>query len=298
MSVCSAILPSQTDSGSEPQRNASNIHNELGINIPLWLVIIIIVILSLLPFLWFVDTSLITPLEITSIPPVLIPEGTLTSYQSAVEEYNLFHFVKNSIIVAGTTTAITILISILAGYTLARLRLKYKGLIMGSLLLVSMFPQISIAGPVWKILQDLGWLNSYQGLVIPYVTLTLPLGVWILASFFRELPEELEDAARIDGCSHFQTLFKVILPLAVPGVFTAAILIFIYAWNEFFFALLIMTGQTFQTLPVGIALFQGQYTLPWGEIAAASTVATVPLVLLVFLFQKRIVRGLSSGAVK
>ena len=258
----------------------------------------IIVVISLLPFLWFVDTSLKTPLEITSIPPVLIPEGTLASYQSAVEEYNLLHFVKNSIIVAGATTAITILISILAGYTLARLRLKYKGLIMGSLLLVSMFPQISIAGPVWRILQDLGWLNSYQGLVIPYVTLTLPLGVWILASFFRELPEELEDAARIDGCSHFQTLFKIILPLAAPGVFTAAILVFIYAWNEFFFALLIMTRQTFQTLPVGIALFQGQYTLPWGEIAAASTVATVPLVLLVFLFQKRIVRGLSSGAVK
>jgi multiple sugar transport system permease protein len=258
----------------------------------------IIVFLSLLPFVWFVDTSLKTPLEVTAIPPVLIPAGTLYSYQSAIEEYNLLHFVKNSVIVAGSTTVITIFLSIIAGYTLARLRLRYKGIIMGSLLIVSMFPQISIAGPVWRILQDIGWLNSYQGLIIPYVTLTLPLGVWILTSFFKELPEELEDASRMDGCTHVQTLFKIMVPLAAPGVFTAAILVFIYAWNEFFFALLIMTQQKVQTLPVGIALFQGQYTLPWGEIAAASTVATVPLVLLVFLFQKRIVRGLSAGAVK
>ena len=266
--------------------------------IPFYITVFIIVAMSLLPFLWFVDTSLKTPLEITSIPPVLIPSGTLDAYRSAIDEYNLPHFVGNSIIVSGLTTAITIIISIFTGYSLARLRIKYKGLIMGSLLVVSMFPQISIAGPVWKLLQNLGWLNSYQGLIIPYVTLTLPLGVWIMASFFRELPEELEDASRIDGCGHYQTLFKIMVPLAAPGMFTAAILVFIYAWNEFFFALLIMTRQKFQTLPVGIALFQGQYTLPWGEIAAASTVATVPLVVLVLLFQKRIVRGLSAGAVK
>ena len=206
----------------------------------LYLTIFTIVFLSLLPFLWFADTSLKTPLEITAIPPVLVPSGTLHSYRSAIDQYNLMHFVKNSLIVAGATTVITLVISIFGGYTLARLRFKYKGLIMGSLLMVSMFPQISIAGPVWRILQGLGWLNSYQGLIIPYVTLTLPLGVWILASFFRELPAELEDAARIDGCSHVQTLFKIMVPLAAPGVFTAAILVFIYAWNEFFFALLIM----------------------------------------------------------
>ncbi len=263
-----------------------------------YITVFIIVFLSLLPFLWFLNTSFKTPLEVTAIPPVFVPSVTLHSYQSAVEEYNLLHFVKNSIIVAGSTTLLTLIISIFAGYALARMKLKYKGLIMGSLLVVSMFPQISIAGPVWRILQNLGWLNSYHGLVIPYVTLSLPLGVWILASFFRELPGELEDAARIDGCTHFQTLFKIMVPLAAPGIFTAAILVFICAWNEFFFALLIMTQQKYQTLPVGIALFQGQYTLPWGEIAAASTVATVPLVVLVFLFQKRIVRGLSAGAVK
>jgi multiple sugar transport system permease protein len=258
----------------------------------------LVVFLSLLPFAWFVNTSFKTPVEVTAIPPVLIPSGTLHSFMSVIKDYQLLHYVKNSIIVAGLTTVITISISLFAGYALARLRLKFKGVIMGSLLLVSMFPQISIAGPVWKILQNLGWLNSYQGLIAPYVTLTLPLGVWVLASFFKELPRELEDAARIDGCGHVQTLFKIMAPLAAPGVFTATILVFIYAWNEFFFALLIMTQQKYQTLPVGIALFQGQYTLPWGEIAAASTVSTVPLVMLVLIFQKRIVRGLSAGAVK
>ncbi|MEJ2697520.1 MAG: carbohydrate ABC transporter permease [Candidatus Sulfobium sp.] len=259
---------------------------------------LIVVCMSLLPFLWFLDTSLKTQIDITASPPVIVPSGSVHFYRSAIENYNLLHFVKNSTIVAGASTVITILLSVFAGYALARLRIKYKGLIMGGFLLVSMFPQISIAGPVWKILRSLGWLNTYQGLVLPYVTLTLPLGIWITASFFRELPEELEAAARIDGCSHVQTLFRVIVPLAAPGVFTAALLVFIYAWNEFFFALLIMTEKSYQTLPVGIALFQGQYTMPWGEIAAASTVATVPLVLLVFLFQRRIVRGLSAGAIK
>jgi multiple sugar transport system permease protein len=259
---------------------------------------VLIVGLSLLPFLWFVGTSLKTELEVTAIPPVLVPGGSLHFYRSSVERYDLLHFLGNSALVAGSVTVITIVLSTLAGYALARLRMRRKGLILGGLLVVSMFPQISIAGPVWRILQSLGWLNSYQGLILPYVTLTLPLGIWILASFFRELPGELEDAARVDGCSHLQLLSKVIIPLAAPGVFTAAILVFIYAWNEFFFALLIMTERGYQTLPVGIALFQGQYTLPWGEIAAASTVATIPLVLVVFVFQRRIVSGLSAGAVK
>lgn len=263
-----------------------------------YMLIFCIVFLSLLPFLWFLATSLKTQLEVTAIPPVLLPAGSLHFYISAIRRYDLLHYAKNSLFVSGATTLITIFLSIFAGYALARLKIKYKGIVMGSLLLVSMFPQISIAGPVWKILQDAGWLNTYQGLVIPYVTLTLPLGVWILTSFFKDMPRELEAAAKIDGCSHFQTLFKIIVPLAAPGVFTAAILVFIYAWNEFFFALLIMTQRKFQTLPVGIALFQGQYTMPWGEIAAASTVSTVPLVFLVFIFQRRIIRGLTAGAIK
>jgi len=265
----------------------------------IWSLLIVVVTgLSVLPFLWFVDTSLKSTLEITSVPPVLIPSLSIDAYVSAIRHYNLLHYVQNSLIVAGSTTIITIFISIFAGYAIARLRLRFKPLILGGILMVSMFPQISIAGPVWRILQKAGWLNTYQGLIIPYVTLTLPLGIWIIASFFKELPEEIEEAAKVDGCGHVQCLFRIMVPLAAPGVFTAAILVFIYAWNEFFFALLIMTRQKYQTLPVGIALFQGQYTLPWGEIAAASTVATIPLVTMVFVFQRRIISGLSAGALK
>jgi multiple sugar transport system permease protein len=161
-----------------------------------------------------------------------------------------------------------------------------------------MFPQIAIAGPVWQILERIGGLNTHWGLVLPYVTLTLPLAIWILASFFKELPAELEEAARVDGCGVWGALWRIMLPLAAPGIFTAAILIFVYAWNEFFFALLILTQPERQTLPVGIALFQGEFTMPWGELAAASVLATLPLVLLVILFQRWIISGLSAGAVK
>jgi multiple sugar transport system permease protein len=161
-----------------------------------------------------------------------------------------------------------------------------------------MFPQIAFVGPVWRILNRLGWLNTYQGIIAAYISLSLPLAIWILTTFFKELPYEIEEAALVDGCTRLQALWKVVLPLAAPGLFTAAILVFIHAWNEFFFALLILTNPRFQTLPVGIALFPGEYTMPWGEISAASTIATIPLVLLTLIFQRGIVRGLSAGAVK
>ncbi len=253
---------------------------------------------SLAPFLWFVLTSLKTPAEVTAIPPVLWPSGSLAFYRAAVAGHGLMRFLLNSLVVAGGTTLITVLLAAGAAYALARLRLPGVGWGLGLILAAGMFPQTSLAGPVWRILQGLGWLNTYQGLILPYVSLTLPLGVWVLYAFFRELPPELEEAALIDGCGRVQVLWRVVAPLAAPGVFTAAILVFIFAWNEFFFALLIMSDPARQTLPVGIALFQGEYTMPWGEIAAASTVATLPLVLMVLLFQRRIVRGLSAGAVK
>ena len=190
------------------------------------------------------------------------------------------------------------LLAIPAAYALARLTIPGKRGVLGVLLCVSMFPQMAIAGPIWRLLDSLGGLNHRWGVVLPYVALTLPLAIWILASFFKELPPELEDAARVDGCGPWGTLFHITLPLATPGIFTAAILILIYAWNEFFFALLILTQPEQQTLPVGIALFQGEFTMPWGELAAASVVATLPLIVVVLLCQRWIVSGLSAGAVK
>lgn len=259
---------------------------------------IVIALFSLLPFTWFVLTSWKLPSEITAIPPRILPSFYWGSYRSALEEHGLLRYIGNSAIVAGATTVIAIAIGSLAAYPLARFKLSWGRFYLVLLLAISMFPQIAIAGPVWRILSNLGWLNTYYGVIATYIPLSLPLAIWIMATFLKELPYEIEEAALVDGCTRLQVLWKVVLPLAAPGLFTAAILVFIHAWNEFFFALLILTNPNLQTLPVGIALFPGEYTMPWGEISAASTIATLPLVLLTLLFQRRIVRGLSAGAVK
>ncbi len=253
---------------------------------------------SLVPFAWFAAASFKRPVEITSIPPTVWPSWTLQAYRSAVADRHLLTFMGNSAMVAAATTALAVTVGALAAYALARLPLRRRRLVLGAVLAASMFPQMALAGPVWRILRSLGLLNRLPGLVLPYVSLTLPLAVWLMASFFRDLPRELEEAALVDGCSRLGALRRVVAPVAAPAVFTASILVFIYAWNEFFFALLILSEPSRQTLPVGIALFPGQYTMPWGEIAAASVAAAVPLVILVLVFQRRIVRGLSSGAVK
>ena len=260
--------------------------------------ILLAVLGSLCPFLWFVLTSFKSQIQVEAIPPTWWPDGSLVSYASALFEHRLLHYVWNSVLVAGSTTVVALAVATPAAYVLARLRLPGKAWILGGLLCVAMFPPIVIAGPVWQILERLGGLNTHWGLILPYVSLTLPLAVWILTTFFHELPFELEEAARVDGCTTWQALSRILLPLAAPGLFTTAILTFIYAWNEFFFALLILTDPERQTLPVGIALFQGEFIMPWGEIAAASVIATLPLVVLVLLFQRGIISGLSDGAVK
>lgn len=253
---------------------------------------------SLVPFLWFVLSAFKTQTQVTAIPPQWLPSFSLEFFHSAIERYGILHYVLNSTIVAGSVTLVSISLGTLAGYALARLPRRWAQFILIGILACAMFPQIAIAGPIWRFLRFMGWLNTYQGLILPYVALTLPLAVWILALFFREMPEELEAAALVDGCTKLGSLMRVILPLSAPGLFTAAILSFIYAWNEFFLALLIMTDPAKQTMPVGIALFQGEHTIPWGEIAAASFITTAPLVLMVLLFQRRIVTGLSAGAIK
>ena len=260
--------------------------------------VVAIAAFSLLPFLWFLLTSWKSPIEISSIPPVLFPSFHWDNYRSAIEDHGLLRYIANSAIVAGATTAISIFVALLAAYALARFNFRWGWVYLMLLLALSMFPQIAIAGPVWRLLSSLGWLNSYHGIVAAYISLSLPFAIWVLTTFFKELPHDIEEAALIDGCTRWQALRLVVLPLAAPGLFTAAILVFIHAWNEFFFALIILTYPAVQTLPVGIALFPGEYTMPWGEIAAASTIATLPLVALTLIFQRRIVQGLSAGAVK
>jgi multiple sugar transport system permease protein len=253
---------------------------------------------SLLPFLWFVATSWKSATEISAIPPVLWPSFHWQHYYAALVHHGLLRYIANSAIVAGATTVISVVIASLAAYALARFKLRGARFYLLLLLALSMFPQIATAGPVWRLLSGLGWLNSYQGIVAAYIAFSLPFATWVLTTFFKELPYDIEEAALIDGCSRWQVLRLIVFPVAAPGVFTAALLVFIHAWNEFFFALIILTYPAVQTLPVGIALFPGEYTMPWGEIAAASTIATLPLIALTLIFQRRIVQGLSAGAVK
>ncbi|MCA0971244.1 carbohydrate ABC transporter permease [Halobacillus litoralis] len=269
-----------------------------GVGFYIFLVIFVFVIMF--PFLWILLSS-IKPLSelfgseaftwFTSNP-------TIQSYISVFTIRPFHLYLWNSLVVATITTVYTVFVAAFAAYAIARLRFRGKPIILGVVLSVSMFPQIATISPIYIFLRNIGLTNSHLGLIIPYTTFALPLSIWLLVTFFRKIPFDLEESAKMDGASMMQTYFRIILPLAVPGIFTTAILVFIAAWNEFLFALVINTSESHKTVPVGIGMFQGQYTIPWGEISAATVIVTVPLVIMVLLFQRRIVSGLTSGAVK
>jgi len=176
--------------------------------------------------------------------------------------------------------------------------MRGKSTVLGLILAVSMFPQIAIVSPLFLLLRSLGLIDTYPGLILPYLTFAMPLTVWLLVGYFRQIPPDLEEAARVDGATRWQVFTRVVLPLAVPGLAATAILTFLYCWNEFLFALSFTLGPERHTVPVAIALFRGQYQVPWGQILAAAVVATAPVALLVLLFQRRIVQGLTAGALK
>jgi len=268
---------------------------------PLFYVFLVIfVFVVMFPFLWVFLSSIKPSSELFGDHAFnwFTDHPTFKNYKSVFFQYPFLTYLKNSFIVSSVTTIIAVIFASFAAYALARLKFRGKTIILGLVLSVSMFPQISTISPIYIILMKLGLTNSYTGLVIPYITITLPLSIWILVTFFRKIPMELEESAKIDGASLMQTYVKIIFPLAVPGIFTTAILAFIAAWNEYLFSLTINTEENYKTVPVGISMFQGQYTIPWGEICAATVVVTIPLVILVLIFQRRIVSGLTSGSVK
>jgi multiple sugar transport system permease protein len=206
----------------------------------------------------------------------------------------------NSVIVAGTTTIITLLIGITAAYALARLNFRGKGLALSLIIATSMFPGIAVVVPMLQLFTDIHWINTYQAMIVPSLSFGLPLAIWLLTAFFKQMPFELEEAAQIDGCSPAQAFRKVILPLAAPGVFTTAILVFIAAWNEFIIAVSVVNKTEYKTANVIVSQFTGQYQFdqPFGTQMAAGVVVTIPLVIAVLLFQRRIVEGLTAGGVK
>jgi ABC-type glycerol-3-phosphate transport system permease component len=250
------------------------------------------------PFYWALVASF-TPEARLFAGPVLWPEHpVLDHYRALWDERSFWMPLRNSLVVAGTTTLFCVAVGALAAYALARLRFRGKTPILGFLLAVTMFPQISIVSPLYLLLRFLGLIDTYPGLILPYLTFAMPLAVWILTGYFRRLPADLEEAATVDGASRWQTFARVLLPLAAPGLATAGILTFIYCWNEFLFALSFTLGPERQTVPVAIALFRGRYQVPWGQILAAAVMATAPVAALVLAFQRRIVQGLTAGAVK
>jgi ABC-type glycerol-3-phosphate transport system permease component len=259
---------------------------------------ILLGVFVLLPPLWEVVTSLKPNSELGTLPPLLPHSPTLAAYRAVFEGRPFGRYIVNSAIVAVATTLLSLLLGAPASYALMRLRVRGAAAILFAFLGVSMVPAVSLVGPLYLGIRSLGLRDTWWGLVLADTVFVLPLTVWVLATFFRALPPDLERAARMDGATALQTFVHVALPVCGPAVAAAAILAFIFAWNEFLFALSFTSSPAAQTVPVGIALFPGLHEMPWGEIAAGSLIGSAPVLILVFLFQKRIVEGVTAGAVK
>jgi trehalose/maltose transport system permease protein len=264
-----------------------------------WLAVAAVVIFCLFPFYWLVNISLKTGPDL-SAADLFPPHPSLENYESIFGNSDFTRALGNSAIVSLVTTFLGVVVGSFAAYALARLKMSFKFILLGVVLSISTFPQIAIAAPLFRLWSDIGLYNTIPGLVIPYLTFALPLSIYILVSFFREIPKDLEEAALVDGATNFQAFVKVIVPLAAPGLATTAILAFIAAWNEFLLATTLTSSVTARTVPVAISQFTGsaQFEVPLGTQSAASVVISIPLIALVLLFQKRIVAGLTAGAVK
>ena len=259
----------------------------------------IVLLYALIPVLWIVSLSFKPAASITD--GNFIPrEWTLQNYVGVFEADIFASALINSIGIAIIATTLSVLIGTMAAYAIARLRFPGKGLLVGISLLIAMFPPISLVSPLFDIERTIGLFDTWPGLILPYITFSLPLAIYTLSAFFREIPWELEKAAQMDGATPLQAFRSVIVPLAAPGVFTTAILVFIFCWNDFLFAISLTSTQRSQTAPVALSNFTGasEFAEPTGSIAAAAVLLTIPIIIFVLLFQRRIVAGLTSGAVK
>ena len=257
------------------------------------------VVFALLPIVWVLKMSLITRGELFASPPTILPENlTFEHYGTIFGDSSFRRGLLNSVIIAGATTAIALVLGSFAAYPLARLQFRFRTFVMTGILALAFFPTVAIIAPLFVEFRDLGLLNTYPAVIIVDTVFALPLAVWILTAFFRQLPRDLEDAAKVDGATTFQAFRLVIVPLAAPGVMSASILTFIFAWNEFLFANTFLFDEAHWPATVAIPNFANRYTVDFGAQAAAAIVVTIPLVLLVLLFQRRIVSGLTAGAVK
>ena len=259
----------------------------------------IVVVNGFFPAVWILLTSLKTEAELVSKPITWWPrDPTLANYVQAFADQPLLRYLGNSLAVAVLSTILSLVVAALAAYAIARLNLRHRQLILTCIVASSMFPLVTLLVPIFETMRSLGLLNTYIALILPYVVLNLPVCTLVLVGFFQSIPKDLENAAMIDGCTRMGALVRVVLPLAAPGVFTAGILAFVNAWDEFLLALSLNSNAGMRTLPVGITLYQGEFTFPWPIISAALIVAIVPVAVLIAAFQERVVGGLTQGGLK
>jgi multiple sugar transport system permease protein len=262
------------------------------------LLLVLAALFCLGPVLWQGVTSIKPEPDLVRLPPFWPTSPTGHHYVAVVLESSLLHALVNSALVATGVTVLAIGLGGLCAFALARLPIGGKPVILGVVLCISMFPPIAVISPLYLLMRALHLRDTLLALVLTHTTYALPLAIWILTNFFRQIPPELYWAARVDGCAPLRALVSVVLPLAKPGLTVAALLVFIYSWNEFMFALTLTASDASRTAPVAIALFPGLHQVPWGEIAAASMIVTAPVVLLAVRFQRHIVSGLTAGSVK
>jgi multiple sugar transport system permease protein len=268
----------------------------------MWSIFIAVVVLyALIPIAWLIGLSMKNPATVGTDTSFFPSNPTLDNYSSLFKGGSEFgQALRNSFGIAAISTLIAIFLAAMAAYALARLNFAGKALILSGSLAIAMFPPISIVGSLFNVWRNIGLFDTWAGLIIPYMTFSLPLAIYTLSAFYREIPWELEQAAQVDGATPFQAFRKVILPLAAPGTFTAAILVFIFAWNDFLFANTLTSTASARTVPATLAFFQGasQFDAPIAITAAAAVLVTIPIIILVLFFQRRIVAGLTAGAVK
>jgi len=265
--------------------------------------ITLVLIFALVPVLWLLSISLKPPEQIADgrvIPETFSLDNYKSLFEGGFDESPFLHPLVNSIVIALITTVIAITLAAFTAYAIARLEFPGKRRILAGALAIAMFPPISTVGPLFDMWRAFGIYDTYPGLIIPYLTFSLPLAIYVLTAFFREIPWDLEQAAQVDGATPYQAFTKVIMPLAAPGVFTAAILVFIFCWNDFVFAISLTSSNNSRTVPAALAFFTGEstFTEPTGSIAAAAILVTIPIIIFVLIFQRRIVSGLTAGAVK
>ncbi len=266
-----------------------------------WIGFVLILVWCLLPVAWIISLSLKPVTETTTGSPQFLPKhATLQNYKDVLKNHDFLHALINSFGIAIISTVLAVIFATLAAYAIARLEFRGKRVVLSIALAIAMFPVVSLVGPLFDMWTTFHLFNTWPGLIIPYMSFTLPLAIWTLSAFFREIPWEMEQAAQVDGATSWQAFRKVIVPLAAPGVFTAAILTFFFAWNEFVLSISLTSTTAARTVPAQMSFFVGSdpFNPPYSQLATAAVVVTVPVIIIVLLFQRKIVAGLTAGAVK